>query len=80
VVRGSDTARRRNPRLHHDRNRDGVEVDAVLEAADGRVVGIEVKAGATVRAGFVLYTGGQGLSFGERLRALPIDALRRLRP
>ena len=37
-------------RLHHYRNRDGVEVDAVLEAADGRVVGIEVKAGSTVRA------------------------------
>lgn len=37
-------------RLYHYRTRDGVEVDAVLEAADGRVVGVEVKAGATVRA------------------------------
>lgn len=36
--------------LHHYRTRDGIEVDAVLEAADGRVVGIEVKAGETVRA------------------------------
>jgi predicted AAA+ superfamily ATPase len=65
-----------------------------LEAADGRVVGIEVKAGATVRsedlaglrhladrlgarfvAGYVLYTGQQTLPFGDRLRALPLDAL-----
>ena len=36
--------------LHHYRTKDGVEVDAVLEAADGRVVGVEVKAGATVRS------------------------------
>jgi hypothetical protein len=74
-------------------------VDAVLEAPDGRVVGIEVKAGATVRtedlaglrhlaarlgprfiAGYLLYTGQQTLPFGDRLRALPIDALWRLAP
>lgn len=35
--------------LHHYRTRDGIEVDAVLEAADGRVVGLDVKAGETVR-------------------------------
>ena len=35
--------------LHHYRTRDGVEVDGVLEAADGRIVGIEIKAGETVR-------------------------------
>lgn len=35
--------------LHHYRTRDGIEVDGVLEAADGRVVGIEVKAGETIR-------------------------------
>lgn len=35
--------------LHHFRTRDGVEIDAVLEAADGRLVGVEVKAGETVR-------------------------------
>ncbi len=86
-------------RLHHYRTKDRVEVDAVLESADGRVVAIEVKAGSTVRsedlfglrhlaerlgsrfvAGFVLYTGGQSLPFGDRLRALPIDALWRLAP
>ena len=36
--------------LHHFRTRDGAEVDAVLETPDGRVAGVEVKAGATVRA------------------------------
>jgi predicted AAA+ superfamily ATPase len=86
-------------RLYHYRTKDGVEVDAVLESADGRVVAVEVKAGATVRAedlaglrhmaervgsrfvaGYVLYTGGQTLPFGDKLRALPIDALWRLAP
>lgn len=85
--------------LFHYRTRDGVEVDAVLEAADGRIVGIEVKAGATVRgedlaglrhlaarvgprfvAGYVLYTGQQTQSFGDRLLALPLDALWRSTP
>jgi predicted AAA+ superfamily ATPase len=84
--------------LYHYRTKDGVEVDAVLEAADGRLVGIEVKAGATVRAedfnglrhlarvsdrfvaGYVLYTGQQTLPFGDRIRALPMDALWRLAP
>jgi predicted AAA+ superfamily ATPase len=85
--------------LHHYRTKDGVEVDGVLEAADGRVVGIEIKAGATVRsedlvglrhladrlgprfvAGYVLYTGQQTLPFGDRLRALPLDALWRTTP
>lgn len=38
------------PELFHYRDRAGTEVDLVLEAGDGRVVGVEVKAGATVRA------------------------------
>jgi len=38
------------PGLYHFRDRDGAEVDLVLESGDGRVVGIEVKTGATVRA------------------------------
>lgn len=37
------------PRLHHYRDRDGYEVDAVLEDNAGRVVAIEVKAAETVR-------------------------------
>ncbi|KLL12087.1 ATP-binding protein [Protofrankia coriariae] len=86
-------------RLYHYRTKDKVEVDALLETPDGRVVGIEVKAGATVRtedlaglrhlanllgprfvAGYVLYTGQQTLPFGDRLRALPLDALWNLTP
>ncbi|MGH3545589.1 MAG: DUF4143 domain-containing protein, partial [Mycobacteriales bacterium] len=86
-------------RLYHYRTRDKVEVDAVIETPDGRMIAVEVKAGATVRsedlaglrnlesqledrfiAGYVLYTGQQTLSYGEKLRAVPIDALWRLRP
>ena len=86
-------------RQYHYRTKDKVEVDAVLETPDGRVVGVEVKAGATVRtedltglrnlanllgdrfvAGYVLYTGQQTLPFGEKIRALPVDALWRLAP
>jgi uncharacterized protein len=86
-------------RLFHYRTKDMTEVDAVLETADGRVIGIETKAGATVRsedltglrhlaarlgsrfvAGYVFYTGQQTLPFGDRLRALPLDALWQLEP
>lgn len=35
--------------LHHFRTRDGDEVDAVIEAHDGRIVGVEVKAARTAR-------------------------------
>jgi len=36
-------------RLHHFRDRDGLEVDAIIEAADGRVVAVEVKASTVAR-------------------------------
>lgn len=36
--------------LHHLRDRNGPEVDVVIEAADGRVVAIECKAAISVRA------------------------------
>ncbi|MEV6658867.1 ATP-binding protein [Nocardia fluminea] len=36
-------------RLHHYRDRDGYEVDAILEDNAGRVVAIEVKAAETIR-------------------------------
>jgi uncharacterized protein len=36
-------------RLYHYRTKDKQEVDAVIETPDGRVIGVEVKAGATVR-------------------------------
>lgn len=80
--------------LSHFRTRDGVEVDGVLEAADGRLVGLEVKAAETVGGqdfaslrqfatlagarfhhGVVLYNGSEVLPFGERLTAVPIDAV-----
>ncbi|MGH3831779.1 MAG: DUF4143 domain-containing protein [Pseudonocardiaceae bacterium] len=37
-------------RLYHFRDSDGAEVDLVLEADDGRVLGIEVKATSTPRS------------------------------
>jgi predicted AAA+ superfamily ATPase len=88
---------RERARQFHYRTKDQTEVDAVLETRDGRVIGIEVKAGATVRnedvsglrhlanhlgdrfvAGYILYTGQQTLPFGDKLRAIPLDALWRL--
>ena len=41
---------RRGPRPFHFRTQTGQEVDLVLEDPAGRLVGIEIKAGATVRA------------------------------
>jgi predicted AAA+ superfamily ATPase len=40
-----------DPRLYHWRTAGGVEVDFVLETRDGRVVGIEVKAGSAAGRG-----------------------------
>lgn len=37
-------------RLYHWRDRDGAEVDLVIEADDGRVAAVEIKASATVTA------------------------------
>jgi hypothetical protein len=86
-------------RLYHYRTKDKQEVDAVVETPDGRVIGVEVKASATVRtedltglrnlanhlkerfvAGYVFYTGQQTLPFGEKIKALPLDALWSLAP
>lgn len=36
-------------RLYHYRTKDQLEVDAVIETPDGRIIAVEVKAGATVR-------------------------------
>lgn len=41
----------RQGRLFHYRTRDKVEVDAVIDAPRGEVIGVGVKAGATVRTG-----------------------------
>jgi hypothetical protein len=80
--------------LHHFRTAGGREVDIVCEAADGTVVGLEVKLGATPRksdfsglahlrdaigsrfkAGVVVNTGSETLSFGDRLWAVPVAGL-----
>lgn len=85
---------RQRATLHHYRDSRGAEVDVVLEAPDGRVVGVEVKASATVStrdaaglgvlrdrlgdrfaAGFVLHAGPRAVAVGERITAVPIDAL-----
>jgi predicted AAA+ superfamily ATPase len=85
--------------LFHYRTKDRIEVDAVLESRQGKVVGIEVKAASTVGqedfrglhhlaqrlgddfvAGLVLYTGQETLSFGPRLRAMPVSALWEMPP
>jgi uncharacterized protein len=42
---------RTHARLMHARTAAGREVDVVIEATDGRIVGVEVKAGRTVGAG-----------------------------
>lgn len=81
-------------RLCHYRDHRGAEVDVVLESPDGRVVGMEVKAAATVHSrdltglmllrdklgdrfvgGYVLYTGDTARVVGDRVVALPLDAL-----
>jgi predicted AAA+ superfamily ATPase len=81
-------------RLYHYRDRDGREVDAILERHDGAVIGIEAKAAASVgaadfrglirvrdalgdrfKAGVVLYTGANTVSFGDRLLAIPLQGM-----
>jgi predicted AAA+ superfamily ATPase len=84
-----------NPALYHYRDQRGRdEVDIILEAPDGRIVALEVKAAQSVNDrdlsrlirlrdrlgsefvhGLVVYLGGQRLSLGDRLTALPLAAL-----
>ena len=80
--------------LFHYRDKDQLEVDFVLENSEGQIVGIEVKAAASVTQrdfgglqrvaaaagarfvqGVLLYEGGQILSFGQNLRAVPLPTL-----
>lgn len=78
-------------RLYLYRDRDGYDVDAILEHAAGEVVAVEVKAAEPVRAEDLRgCSAGSGtncwrvsssmrgalpLPFGDRLRARPISAL-----
>lgn len=80
--------------LWHFRDRDGIEVDFILERPDGSVVGIEVKASSTVTArdtkglrflrdrlgnrfvaGVILSFTPEPTPLGEKITALPLDAL-----
>lgn len=82
------------PRIYHWRTQHGVEVDIVLEDRAGRIVGVEIKSGATVGhgdtrglrklrevaagrfvAGVVLSTARQTTPLGDRLWALPLEAM-----
>ena len=76
------------------RDRDGAEVDIVMQRGPAALAGVEVKASATVTrsdfrslrkladalgerfvAGVVLYDGESVVSFGDRLKAVPICRL-----
>jgi predicted AAA+ superfamily ATPase len=59
----------RDARLFHCRDRHGVEVDLVLEADDGRVAAIEVKATAAVTARDVKWLAQLRDWLGERFVA-----------
>lgn len=82
------------PRLYHVRDRDGHEVDLLLERRGGTIVGIEVKSVATLGSsdfrglkllrdrlgdrfafGAILYAGSDTVPFGDRLAAVPLNAL-----
>jgi hypothetical protein len=87
----------RTPSFSFFRTQAGAEVDIVMEARGGDVVGIEVKASSTIGPkdfrgltllrdalgpkfirGIMLYTGEYTLPFGDKLWAMPVDALWRL--
>jgi hypothetical protein len=55
--------------MFHWRDRVGAEVDLVLEGADGRVVGIEVKAGQTPRAEWFRWLARMRDALGEQFVA-----------
>jgi uncharacterized protein len=82
------------PSLFHFRTSSGQEVDVVMENHRRDLVGVEIKAAATVgdgdfrglhafadlagkrlRAGVVLYAGRETLPFGDRMWAVPLEAL-----
>lgn len=80
--------------VFHYRDRDGAEVDCILETGSGDIAALEMKLALSVNQadlrhlrmlrdrlgsrfvqGVLLYSGGQPLSFGDRLIALPASVL-----
>lgn len=55
--------------LFHWRDRSGATVDLVLEAADGRVAGLEVKSGHTPRAEWFRWLGKMRDALGDKFSA-----------
>ena len=55
--------------LYHYHDRDGHEVDAILEDNSGRVIGIEVKSAQSVRAEDLLGLRYLKQKLGSRMRA-----------
>jgi predicted AAA+ superfamily ATPase len=56
-------------RLFHYRDRDGAEVDLVIETKDGRIIGIEVKAASTVSGRDVRWLAQMRDRLGDRFVA-----------
>jgi hypothetical protein len=67
------------PELFYWRTASGQEVDVVLEDRAGRVVGVEVKAAATLSVndvrGVVLYTGTEVIPFPANLHSVLMSRL-----
>lgn len=55
--------------IYHWHDRAGAEVDIVLEAADGRVVGLEIKSGQTARPEWFRWLGQMRDALGNKFRA-----------
>jgi predicted AAA+ superfamily ATPase len=59
-------------RLYHYRDRDGREVDAILERHDGAVIGIEAKAAASVGAADFRGLTRVREALGDRFKAVAV--------
>jgi uncharacterized protein len=55
--------------MFHWRDRSGAEVDMVLEAADGRIVGVEVKSHQTAKPEWFRWLGQMRDVVGEKFMA-----------
>ncbi len=55
--------------LYHWQDRAGAEVDIVLEAADGRVAGLEIKSGQTAKPEWFRWLGQMRDALGDKFKA-----------